>query len=122
MPLTKKILIKNGVLVSNREAVKKNILLKGEKVIAVGKLSNCQPDQIIEADGLLVMPGAVDSHVHFNDEFMQTVSVHDYYTGTLAAAYGGVTSIIDFSNQEKGGSLLDTIENKKKQGNCDNWW
>jgi dihydropyrimidinase len=46
---------------------------------------------------------------------MGTKSVHDYYTGTRAAAYGGVTSIIDFSNQIPGKSLIDTLKTKKKE-------
>ena len=46
---------------------------------------------------------------------MNTVSVHDYYTGTLAAAYGGATSIVDFSNQVPGQSLINTLRQKKKE-------
>jgi dihydropyrimidinase len=46
---------------------------------------------------------------------MNTVSVHDYYTGTLAAAFGGVTSIIDFSNQVPSGSLLKTLDDKHEE-------
>ena len=62
-----------------------------------------------------MLPGAVDTHVHFNDEFMNTISVHDYYTGTRAAAFGGVTSIVDFSNQIPGKPLIQTIEVKKEE-------
>jgi len=80
-------------------------------------LSNKKADFEVNAEGLLVLPGAVDTHVHFNDEFMNTVSVHDYYTGTLAAAFGGVTSIIDFSNQSIGESLKNTIYKKKEEAN-----
>jgi dihydropyrimidinase len=64
---------------------------------------------------LLVLPGAVDTHVHFNDVFMGTVSVHDYYTGTLAAAFGGVTSVVDFSNQVPGGTLAKTLDDKHEE-------
>jgi dihydropyrimidinase len=46
---------------------------------------------------------------------MNTVSVHDYYSGTRAAAYGGVTTIIDFCNQLPGGSLLRCISDKKAE-------
>ena len=81
----------------------------------VENLSDFKADAEIDADGLLVLPGAVDTHVHFNDEFMGTKSVHDYYTGTLAAAFGGVTSIVDFSNQTTDGSLTDTVKIKKEE-------
>jgi dihydropyrimidinase len=46
---------------------------------------------------------------------MNTVSVQDYYTGTLAAAYGGVTTVVDFSNQKQGQPLIDTLEYKKDE-------
>ena len=69
-------------------------------------------DRTIDAHGLLVLPGGVDTHVHFNDVFMGTVSVHDYLTGTRAAAFGGTTSVIDFSNQVPGGSLAKTLRDK----------
>jgi dihydropyrimidinase len=69
----------------------------------------------VEAGDLLVLPGGVDSHVHFNDVFMNTISVHDYYTGTLAAAHGGTTSVIDFSNQAPGATLMSTIAAKRKE-------
>jgi dihydropyrimidinase len=72
-------------------------------------------DEVIDAEGLLILPGVVDPHVHFNDAFMGTVSVHDFYTGTRAAAYGGVTSIIDFSNQIPGHSLRRTLEAKREE-------
>jgi dihydropyrimidinase len=78
-------------------------------------LAGCRAGRVIDASGLLVLPGAVDPHVHFNDKFMGTVSVHDYFTGTLAAAHGGVTTVIDFSNQEGEEPLLNTIRRKKEE-------
>jgi dihydropyrimidinase len=46
---------------------------------------------------------------------MGTVSVHDYFSGTLAAAHGGVTTVLDFSNQEGGEPLSETILRKKEE-------
>jgi len=92
-----------------------DVLIQGERISAVGHLSGYKADIQVDATDLLVLPGAVDTHVHFNDVFMNTISVHDYYTGTLAAAYGGVTSVIDFSNQGPGESLMDTLKNKREE-------
>jgi dihydropyrimidinase len=69
-------------------------------------------DETVEAGDLLVVPGGVDTHVHFNDIFMNTISVHDYFTGTLAAAYGGTTTVLDFSNQAPDATLMSTIDAK----------
>jgi dihydropyrimidinase len=115
MEQKKRILIKGGTVVSDQSVSLMDVLIEGEQVTGLGDFSGLKVGDEIDARGLLVLPGAVDSHVHFNDVFMNTVSVHDYYTGTLAAAYGGVTSVIDFSNQGQGESLISTIETKKKE-------
>ena len=94
-----RILIKGGTIVLGHEVSKQDVLIQGEKITDVGNLSDIKDVHKIDATDLLVLPGAVDTHVHFNDYFMNTVSVHDFYRGTTAAAYGGVTSIVDFENQ-----------------------
>lgn len=111
----KRILIRRGTVVLGQTVSRMDILIEGEKIAAVGDLSIQEADETIDATGLLVLPGAVDTHVHFNDEFMNTVSVHDYSTGTLAAAYGGVTSVVDFSNQIPGKPLLKALEVKREE-------
>ncbi len=105
-------LIRNGLVVSEEGAIRQDVLIKGERIDRLSPAIEEQADRIVDADGLLVLPGAVDPHVHFNDEFMGTVSVHDFFAGTLAAAYGGVTSVIDFSNQAPGAPLMSTLESK----------
>jgi dihydropyrimidinase len=112
---TKTILIRGGTIVTHHSCTEQDVFIRGERIEAVGKFSAREADRIIDASGCLVMPGAVDTHVHFNDEFMNTVSVHDYSTGTRAAAFGGVTSIVDFANQAPGGTLQQAFDNKKAE-------
>ena len=112
---TRRTLIKNGSVVNQKDVVATDILIEDERIKAMGRLTDSSADLIIDASGLLVLPGAIDPHVHFNDEFMNTVSVHDFYSGTRAAAHGGVTSIIDFSNQRPNESLPKTIDYKKEE-------
>jgi dihydropyrimidinase len=119
-------LIRGGTAVVGEEVSRKDILIEGEQIIAIGDPGELSAGgrgeagistnlEVIDAEDLLVLPGGVDTHVHFNDVFMGTVSVHDYYTGTRAAAFGGVTSIIDFSNQVPGGSLAKTLDDKHEE-------
>lgn len=108
-------LIKGGTVVLGQEISQKDVFIQGEKIMDVGDLSDMQDVQKVDATGLLVLPGAVDTHVHFNDFFMRTVSVHDFYKGTIAAAYGGVTSVVDFANQEHGDTLVNAFQNKKSE-------
>ena len=82
----KTILIRRGTVVLSQMVSQQDVLIQGEQITAMGDLSNIEADTVIDAEGLLILPGAVDTHVHFNDYFMNTVSVHDYYRGTLAAA------------------------------------
>jgi len=109
------ILIKGGIVVTPQDISQKNVYIQGEKITEVSAEAGQKADLTVDASGLYVLPGAIDTHVHFNDEFMGTISVHNYYTGTLAAAYGGVTSIIDFSNQIPGKPLVWTLETKFKE-------
>ncbi len=117
MPGQKTTLIRGGTAVLGQIVSQQDVLIQGERISAVGRLSDHKADITVDATGLLVLPGAIDTHVHFNDVFMNTISVHDYHTGTLAAAYGGVTSVIDFSNQAPGESLMDTLRNKRDEEN-----
>jgi len=112
-PSTK--LIRGGKTVDSQNISVQDILIRGEKIEAAGHWEGIEPDVEIDARGLYVFPGAVDTHVHFNDLFMNTVSVHDFDSGTRAAAFGGVTSIIDFANQRPGGTLQTAMENKKDE-------
>jgi dihydropyrimidinase len=105
-------LIRGGTVVSAAGTARHDLLVRGERIAAVGPLGNIPADETIDASGLLVLPGAVDTHVHFNDVFMNTVSVHDYVSGTRAAAFGGVTSVVDFSNQARDRRLIETLEAK----------
>jgi dihydropyrimidinase len=109
------ILIQGGIVVLGNEVSPQDVFIQGEKIVDVGDLSDMEGVDKIDATGLLVLPGAIDTHVHFNDYFMNTVSVHDYYRGTKAAAYGGVTSVVDFANQEHGDTLTNAFLNKKKE-------
>ncbi len=108
-------MIKGGNTVLGQSVGEQDILIQGEKIRAIGNLAGQKADEKFDARGLLVLPGAVDTHVHFNDKFMNTTSVHDYYSGTRAAAFGGVTSIVDFSNQIPREPLLKTLEVKKEE-------
>ena len=108
-------LIRGGLVVVQEEVSPGDLLIHGEEIAEVGDLEGVQADRVVDASGLLVLPGGVDTHVHFNDVFMGTVSVHDYLTGTRAAAFGGTTSVIDFSNQVPGGSLAKTVEDKHRE-------
>ena len=111
-------LIVNGVVVSASGSSPADLLIEGETVRAVGvpgAFATLQVDEIIDASGKLVLPGLIDPHLHFNSPFMGTQTVHDYQNGTAAAVHGGITTLIDFSTQPKGGSLLENLAQKEEE-------
>ncbi|NIW79006.1 MAG: dihydropyrimidinase, partial [Calditrichae bacterium] len=64
----------------------------------------------IDASGKLVFPGFIDAHTHMGIPIMDTISADDFESGSRAAAFGGVTTILDFTVQEKGQSLQEAVE------------
>ena len=101
-------IIKNGKLVTDSEIFDADILIRDEKIVAVGKEFNESNAEIIDAGGKLVLPGGVDAHVHLDLPMPGTVSSDDHYTGTKAAAFGGTTTVIDFANHDLP-SLIDSF-------------
>jgi dihydropyrimidinase len=117
------ILIKNGTVVSATGSVSADVLVEGEKIAAVaapGALPGTAADEVIDAAGNYVLPGGIDVHTHLEMPFGGTFSADTFETGTIAAAFGGTTTIVDFPVQAKGTSLLATLDkwHEKADGNC----
>jgi dihydropyrimidinase len=93
------LLIQNGTLVTASDTFRADVAILGGEVLAVGKnLAEVEARETLDTDGLLVFPGGVDSHVHlqYPQGPHQVVSSDDWFTGTVAAACGGTTTVIDF--------------------------
>ena len=99
-------LITGGTIVTATDHYVGDVLIDGETVAAVGvDLAGTleQPvDKTIDASGKHVIPGGIDCHTHLDMPFGGSFSVDDFKTGTIAAAHGGTTCVIDFAIQEHG--------------------
>ena len=111
----KSILIRGGTVVVGEAVSQQDVLFKGETIEEVGDLAEAPCDEVVDASGLLVLPGAIDPHVHFNESNKGHHGVHDYLTGGRAAAFGGTTTIIDFADQIHGEPLLTVLDVKRDQ-------
>lgn len=109
------ILIKNGRIITATDNYLADIFIEGESISSIGKNLHVNADQVIDADGLLVMPGGVDPHVHLDMPFMGTYSSDNYETGTRAALFGGTTTVIDFVLQTQGKSLKSALQEWKSR-------
>ncbi|HUJ57919.1 MAG TPA: dihydropyrimidinase [Kofleriaceae bacterium] len=98
-------LIKGGTVVTASDTFVADVWLDNGKVAALGTIPGGKADQTIDATGKYVMPGGIDCHTHMSLPFGGTVASDDFHTGTVAAAHGGTTTIVDFAIQQKGGSM-----------------
>ncbi|GAB4499162.1 MAG: dihydropyrimidinase [Anaerolineales bacterium] len=91
-------LIQNATLITASETLFADVLIEGEKIAAILPPGSPVPPatQVMDARGLLLLPGGVDPHVHLDLPMFDTVSSDDHYTGHKAAAFGGTTTVMDF--------------------------
>lgn len=89
------IIIKNGTIVTASDTYIGDIYIENEIIKEIGINIDRSADETIDAKGKYVIPGGVDVHTHFNLDVGIARSNDDFYTGTVAAACGGTTSIVD---------------------------
>ncbi len=107
------ILIKGGTIVNTSEQFKGDILIEGEKIVAIGSGLEGRAEETIDVMGKYIFPGGIDGHTHFRLPFMGTKTAG--FDTAIAAAVGGTTSIIDFAPQPAGMSLVDSIAKHREE-------
>ncbi|MFS8370876.1 dihydropyrimidinase [Acetobacter indonesiensis] len=102
--------IRGGTVVTADQTMRADVLCSAD-----GKIAQIAPDietptqcEVVDAGGLLVMPGGIDPHTHMEMPFMGTIASDDFYTGTAAGLAGGTTSILDFVIPGAGKTLLES--------------
>jgi dihydropyrimidinase len=107
-------LIQNGTIVNADSTVKADLLIDRAtiKEIRAG-IPASSADKVVDARGLLLLPGGIDAHTHLDMPFGGSQSADDFLTGTRAAAIGGTTTIVDFAIQARGTKMRDAL---------DTWW
>lgn len=111
------LIIKNGTIVTPSESYIADIAVKDGKIAAIGTGFSEEGAKVVDAEGKLVLPGAIDAHTHLAMPFGGTVSADSYLAGTRAAACGGVTTVFDYPMQRKGSGIIETVEARKAM--CD---
>jgi dihydropyrimidinase len=103
------LVIRGGTVVTAEKTLRADIGINGETIAAV------QPgvtgERTIDATGRLVMPGGIDSHCHV-EQLSSTgkMCADDFYSATVAAAFGGTTTIIPFAAQHRGHSIVEVVD------------
>jgi dihydropyrimidinase len=104
------VLIKNGHIFTAVDNYVADILVDDGKIRTIGTDLSAEDAKTIDATGKYVIPGGIDPHTHLDFPFGGTVSSDDFSTGTIAAAVGGTTSIVDFVVQQRGQALTEALE------------
>lgn len=92
------LVIKNALLMNGFDEWHGDLAVCGEKIEALG--TGLAGRREIDATGKWLLPGAIDAHVHMSLPFAGSVSADDFESGSRAAAFGGVTTMIDFTAQQ----------------------
>src|SRR2546425_12704507 len=111
------LLIRNGKVVSSEAVMEADVAVEGERVAGLLKAAApAEARRVIDATGLYVVPGGIDAHVHFDMEFLGR-SKHTFESGTIAAAFGGTPTVLDFTLdlQTLGGPLLHAVEKRREE-------
>jgi dihydropyrimidinase len=108
------LLIQNGTIVNADSTQRADLLIDGAiiKEIRAG-IPASAAEIVVDATGLLLLPGGIDAHTHLDMPFGGTNSADDFLTGTRAAAIGGTTTIVDFAIQARGTKMRTAL---------DTWW
>src|SRR5436190_5922696 len=112
------LLIKNGTIVTATDEYKGDVYVDGETISTIGTSLTMSADRTIDATGKYLFPGGIDVHTHMDMPFGGSQSSDDFETGTIAAAHGGTTTIVDFAIQYRGQTLHHAWETwmKKAEG------
>lgn len=110
------LVIKNGTVVNHDSSVKADVGIKDGKVVVLGDASTfAEARKTIDATGKYVMPGMIDSHVHLNQNMGEFTTLGSLYEGSIAAVYGGTTSMIDFAIPDKSETPVQAMERRKEE-------
>lgn len=107
------LLIKNGLVVTPLRTFRADLGIKNGKIAAIADKIEQPAAEVVDAAGKYVLPGIIDVHTHIDHWGGGAKTNDDFYTGSIAAAYGGVTTFLDFAMQKKGESVTTAIKRRR---------
>lgn len=110
------LILKNGLIVTPISTFKADIAIDDGKIEAIGDAALFgKAKRVIDIEGKYVLPGLIDVHTHIEAPFMGCIGPLDFFTASIAGAFGGVTTLIDFTNTKPGDSLISKINERREE-------
>lgn len=119
-----KIILKNAEIVDELSIRKADILIEGEKISGVEKRGHFKDiekkvdTEVIDLSGKFIFPGIIDAHTHYSLHSRGTITADDFFTGSVSAAAGGITTVIDYIDFPEGGDFKKAFNARKKEAEC----
>ena len=112
------LLIKNGLVVDTEWTRHSDILVEGSRIRRIARNISVEDSpedvHVVDATGLCVLPGIIDAHTHYHLVSRGTVTADSFLEGSKLASYGGVTTVVDFADDNKVSLLSSTKERLKE--------
>jgi dihydropyrimidinase len=115
MESSRDLLISGGRLITPSGMVEADLLVSGGKIARLGPSLEAPSARRLDARGLAVLPGLIDPHVHLHLAMKGRHSSDDADSGTAAALFGGVTTILDFTSQRRGQPLHECLQERRAE-------
>jgi len=119
--LTFDLILRGGTVVNQDGVGQRDVGVVAGRIAEIGDLSRASAAEVIDCTGLHVLPGVVDSQVHFREPGME--HKEDLETGSRAAVLGGVTAVFEMPNTKPettgGAALVDKVRRARRRMHCD---
>jgi len=110
------ILIAGGTVTTASEQYVADVFVDDGVIVQIGANLEVAADIVVSAEGQYVIPGGIDVHTHLGETVFRTITADSWESGTVAAAFGGTTTVVDFARQERDGmSPIEAIEHRRRQ-------
>jgi dihydropyrimidinase len=116
--MARRTVITGGEVVTATDRFRADVLVEGERIVALGRAADWPgAGQVIDATGRYLLPGGVDTHTHLESpsDGFTTRTADDFITGTVAAAHGGTTTIVDFVKARPGQGIYDAYQRRAER-------